>query len=352
MNVNGENYRAVWLENNTVKMIDQAKLPHEFSIKQCDTYQQTAEAISKMNVRGAPTIASTAAYGMAQAALTHKGLSKTSFWEHMDQAKKTFNSTRPLEPTISNAVERVYTESNKEELNIGDWKELAVKEAQEITEEYVLECMRIGEFGSELIKNGTSMLTHGNDGALATVDWGTALAPIRIAFKDSKKIFVVVDESRPLCQGSRLTSWELLQEKIPHVIISDTAAGFYMQKEKIDLCIMGADRVTSEGDVVNVIGTYEKAVLAKENDVPFYVAAPSAIIEMDTKSKNIDIEERPEEEVLFIKGKAKLKTEEVRIAPEKARALNPASDLTPAKYITGIITEKGIVKPKKLKTIF
>jgi S-methyl-5-thioribose-1-phosphate isomerase len=201
-------------------------------------------------------------------------------------------------------------------------------------------CYRIGKNGSPLIRNGYHVLTHCNAGALATVDFGTALAPIRVAHRAGKKLFVYVDETRPRLQGAKLTAWELLNEGIDHAIISDNAAGHYL-KDSVDLVIVGADRIARNGDFANKIGTYSKAVLAKENGIPFYVAAPISTFDMKIKDGNsIPIEERSEDEVLFLN--------ECRIAPKGSKALNPAFDVTPGRYVKGFITENGILKPREL----
>jgi methylthioribose-1-phosphate isomerase len=215
-----------------------------------------------------------------------------------------------------------------------------VKAADDYADSIVEMCYRIGENGSGLIKEGYRILTHCNAGALATVDFGTALAPIRVAHRAGKKLFVYVDETRPRLQGAKLTAWELVNEGIDHAVISDNAAGHYM-KNDVDIVIVGADRIARNGDFANKIGTYTKAVLAKENGVPFYVAAP--VSTFDTKIRGgaqITIEERSEDEVLFVDG--------CRVAPNGSRALNPAFDVTPAKYVTGFITEKGVFKPGRL----
>jgi S-methyl-5-thioribose-1-phosphate isomerase len=222
--------------------------------------------------------------------------------------------------------------------------------AQDIADQDEDACRNIGIHGEPLIKNNMKILTHCNAGWLAFVNWGTALAPVYESVRVGKKVFVWVDETRPRCQGSRLTAWELAQEGIPHTIIVDNAAGYYMQRGEIDLVIVGADRVAANGDVVNKIGTYEKAVLAKENGIPFYVAAPTTTFDLNCKSgKDVIIEERSADEVLYIQGYLynkndnKNKLGSVRIAPYKSKAKNPGFDITPAKYITKIITEKGLV---------
>jgi translation initiation factor eIF-2B subunit alpha/methylthioribose-1-phosphate isomerase len=215
-----------------------------------------------------------------------------------------------------------------------------VDSAKRYADDIIDKCRKIGENGAKLIKSGSKVLTHCNAGALATVDFGTALAPMRIAKRQGKRFFVFVDETRPRLQGANLTSWELMQEGIDHAIIADNAAGHYMKSE-VDLVIVGADRIASNGDTANKIGTYEKAVLAKENGIPFYVAAPISTFDPRISSeKGIPIEERSQKEVLRIGSQS--------IGPKGAKALNPAFDVTPARYITGLITESGIIKPSRV----
>jgi translation initiation factor eIF-2B subunit alpha/methylthioribose-1-phosphate isomerase len=342
-------FRTVWMEDKIVKMIDQPKLPHKFEIYSSYDHRQTADAIKNMTVRGAPAIGATAAYGMAQACLE---ASDKNFDEYVKKASETLRKTRPTAYNLFWAVDRILKVIEKGK-SVKEKRKLAVKEANKIADEDVETCKKIGEHGSKLIKDGYRILTHCNAGALATVDYGTALAPIRFAHNEGKKIFVFVDETRPRCQGSKLTAWELLQEGISHAIIADNAAGYYMQKGEIDICIVGADRVTADGSVANKIGTYEKAVLAKENGIPFYVAFPTSTVDIDIKSgKDIPIEERSEEEVTHISGFTEGDIKKVRIAPEGSHAKNPAFDVTPAKYITKFITEKGIINPRDLKNLF
>jgi translation initiation factor eIF-2B subunit alpha/methylthioribose-1-phosphate isomerase len=342
-------FRTVWMEGSIVKMIDQPKLPHKFEVYSSYNHKQTAEAIKRMVVRGAPAIGVTAAYGLAQACLE---ASEDEFDEYVRKAAQTLKNTRPTAQNLFWAIDRVLNAMEKGS-SVMEKRELALKEANKIAEEDVETCRKIGEHGKKLIKDGDRILTHCNAGALATVDYGTALAPIRFAHYEGKKIFVLVDETRPRCQGSRLTAWELLQEGIDHAIIVDNAAGYYMQKGDVDICIVGADRVAADGSVANKIGTYEKAVLAKENGIPFYVAVPTSTIDLNIKSgKDIPIEERKEEEVTHMWGNLEGKLKKIRISPEGSGAFNPAFDVTPAKYITGLITERGIISPNKVKDLF
>jgi len=342
-------FRTVWMEGKTVKIIDQPKLPHKFEIYNSYDHKQTADAIKTMIVRGAPAIGATAAFGMAQACLE---ASEKKFDEYIMKASEILSRTRPTAYNLFWAIDRML-EVIERGYYINEKRDLAKEEAKRIADEDVETCKQIGKFGNELIKEGYRILTHCNAGALATVDFGTALAPIRFANYEKKKIFIFVDETRPRCQGARLTAWELLQEEIPHSIIVDNAAGHYMKNREIDICIVGADRVSADGSVANKIGTYEKAVLAKENKIPFYVAVPTSTIDISLESgKDIPIEERHEEEVTNMWGFSEGKLNKVRIAPKDSHAKNPAFDVTPAKYITGFITEKGIINPRDLKNLF
>jgi translation initiation factor eIF-2B subunit alpha/methylthioribose-1-phosphate isomerase len=337
-----ENYRTVWFEEDSgiIKMIHQNKLPHKFEIIELKNHQKTAHAIKTMIVRGAPAIGVTAGFGIAQACMESP---KTEFEKYLITASELLKSTRPTAVDLFYVVDRILNKI-KDSNFINDKNkaaEIAVSESQKIACENVDACKKIGEFGNELIKGGDRILTHCNAGALGCVDWGTALAPMRIAKYEGKEIFVFVDETRPRFQGVKLTAWELLNEEIEHRIIADNAAGYFMQKKEVDLCIVGTDRVTAKGDVANKIGTYEKAVCAYENNIPFYVAAPLSTIDFNIQNgSEIPIEERSEDEILVINGK--------RIAPPGSHALNPAFDVTPVKYVTGIITEKGIFKPGEI----
>lgn len=310
--------RALWMENGVVKAIDQRLLPNEFRIVTIRTVKEMADAISDMTIRGAPSIGAAAAYGMALAWLKKEDLTKASV---------TLINTRPTAHDLSYAV-NLMLEKCDEDL---------VEAADSYSDGIVEMCRRIGENGARLIKNGYRILTHCNAGALATVDFGTALAPIRVAHSQGKRVFVYVDETRPRLQGAKLTAWELVNEGIEHAIISDNAAGHYM-KGSVDIVIVGADRIAKNGDFANKIGTYTKAVLAKENWVPFYVAAPVSTFDPSIRTgKEIPIEERSEDEVLYIG--------DCRIAPKGSKALNPSFDVTPARYVKGFITEKGIFRP-------
>lgn len=330
MLVNNQQYRTVWIEGNVVKLINQPLLPHKFEIYDCKDYKETAEAIKTMVVRGAGAIGATAGYAMAQAFLAE---------EDPKKAAEVIKSTRPTAQNLFYAVNKVLKAKDKEE---------AIKIAEEIANEDSEACKLIGKNGEALIENNHKILTHCNAGWLAFVDWGSALSPIYKAKRNGKNVFVFVDETRPRLQGARLTAWELANEDIPHAIIADNSSGYYMKKGEVDMVIVGSDRIAINGDVANKIGTYEKAVLAKENNIPFYVAAPTSTIDFDCESGDkIPIEERDENEVLFVMGEKDGKITKVRASNPTSKAKNPAFDVTPAKYISGIITEKGIVKANK-----
>jgi translation initiation factor eIF-2B subunit alpha/methylthioribose-1-phosphate isomerase len=334
MRINGKEYRSVWMDSSKVIMIDQRLLPHKFKLFACEDYVQTAYAIKDMVIRGAPAIGAAACYGMAQGALTGE----------LAKAEAVLSKARPTAHDLFDAI-KYFKESYTTKK---DPKEIADTYADASAER----CKKIGEIGEKLIKNDARVLTHCNAGALACVDYGTALAPIRLAHKNGKKVFVWVDETRPRCQGAKLTAFEMVQEGIPHAVIADNAAGHFMQRGEVDLCIVGADRVSLNGDIANKIGTYEKAVLAKENGIPFYVAAPFSTIDFGCKEGgDIPIEERGEDEVLYAEGLCESEIARVRIAPQGAKARNPAFDVTPARYITSIITEKGIFKPGEVKRL-
>ncbi|MEE9150217.1 MAG: S-methyl-5-thioribose-1-phosphate isomerase [Thermoplasmata archaeon] len=319
--------RSVWMEGKEIKFIDQRALPHKLEIFSAKDVREVAFAIKDMVVRGAPAIGVTAAFGMSQAKMLGMDL---------NEAAKMLRATRPTAQDLFTAVDYILRKIEEG----GDPK----KGAEEYVENIIDKCRKIGEHGVTLIKPNQKILTHCNAGALATVDFGTALAPIRSAHRKGKEIFVFVDETRPRLQGARLTAWELWNEGIPHALIVDNAAGHFMQKKEIDLVIVGADRIAKNGDFANKIGTYEKGVLAKENDIPFYVAAPITTFDFSLENGNkIPIEERAEEEVLTLAYE--------RLAPVKTRARNPAFDVTPEKYVTGYITEEGVLKAEDIPNL-
>ena len=327
-NINGrtEDIRAVWFEDGKVTMIDQRELPDKVTIVSFKDYRDVAEAIRNMTTRGAPSIGATAAYGMCLAAING---------DDIEQAAKDIKAARPTANDLFYAVDYMLDDLSKGKDPIGS--------ADAYAQSMVDKCIKIGEYGGELIKDGYRLMTHCNAGALATVDVGTALAPMRKAHGDGKDFFVYVSETRPRLQGMQLTAWELLQEGIDHAIIPDGSSGHFIRKG-VDMIIVGADRIAANGDFANKIGTFEKAVLAKEFNVPFYVAAPISTFDFNTKTgEDIVIEDRSEEEVTMVKG--------VRIAPIGCKALNPSFDMTPARYVTGFITEKGILKPSDISKV-
>jgi len=316
MKIDGKEYRALWFEDKVVKFIDQRKLPYSFEIYNAKTVDDIAFAIKEMVVRGAPAIGAAAAYGMA--------LGK----KDVKQSAEKIRATRPTAYDLFYAVDYMINKINN---GVNEFEA-----AKTYTEDIIEQCRKIGENGEKIIKNNTNILTHCNAGALATVDYGTALAPLRLAHKNGKKIFVYADETRPRLQGL-LTAWELKQEGIKHSLIVDNAAGFFMKNKQIDMVIVGADRIADNGDFANKIGTYEKAVLAKENNIPFYVAAPISTFDKKIKDgSQIVIEERNKSELTEVNKKT--------IMPDWVEVKNPAFDVTPHKFVTGYITEKGIIK--------
>lgn len=341
MRVLDKHYRTVWMEGNSVFLIEQNLLPFDFKIFEAKTYQDTCRAIKTMIVRGAGAIGATAGFAMAQAIGAAPTEGKRAF---IEKAKREIEATRPTAQNLFYAVNRVFAAKE------------ARAEAQAIADEDAAGCKQIGEIGSKLIKDGDTIETHCNAGWLAFVDYGSALSPIYVASGQGKKIIVYVDETRPRGQGARLTAWELKNENIPHVILPDNAGAYYMSQGKINLMIVGADRIAANGDVANKIGTLEKAIAAKEYGVPFYVAAPTSTFDLNCNSgEDIPIEERNADEVLYQTGTTPNgKLEKILVCSPGSAAVNPAFDVTPAKYITGIITEKGIVKPAvaDIKRIF
>ena len=358
MKIKGQNYRTIWFEEKTseVKIIDQTKLPHKFVVKRLNNLEDSVKAIKTMEVRGAPLIGGTAAYGICLA------LKNNPSNENLKFASTKLIQSRPTAINLKWAVNKMNSElknvSEKERYLFG------IKKAKEICDEDVSFCRKIGEFGKKIIedclkknnKKEINILTHCNAGWLATIDWGTATSPIYHAFKDGIKIHVWVDETRPRNQGSSITSYELNEEGIPNTIIADNTGGLLMQKGMVDLCITGTDRVTANGDVTNKIGTYLKALAANDNNIPFYVALPSSTIDWSTTEfTNIPIEERSSEELSHIEGiDDNNEVKRVRIYPEKSKSLNLAFDITPAKYITSLITERGVCEASNegLKKLF
>lgn len=336
---------------NEVVLIEQRLLPHEFQLVRTRDFKQTAAAIRDMIVRGAPAIAATAAYGLAQGARAFRGRSLSAFAGHLRKVYETIEAARPTAVDPVNAMNLVLGEMRTGE-DVATQQVLALAAAEEFAGQSVRECEAIGKHGAKLIRNGANILTHCNAGWLACVDIGTATAPMYAAQAAGRKFHVFCDETRPRCQGASLTAWELAQQGVPHHVIADNAAGHLMQRGEIDLVIVGSDRTLGRtGDAANKIGTYTKAVLAKRHGIPFYVAIPLSTIDWNLKSGfDIPIEERHEAEVLGAWGVAARngKRQYVRIANPNSPARNPGFDVTPAELITGIITPLGIFKPGEL----
>ena len=357
MRIEGKNYKTIWFDQNSknVKIIDQTKLPHEFIIKDLETVDDAINAIKVMEVRGAPLIGATAAFGIVLAIKENNDL---------NFIKKSAEDLVKARPTAINLQWAVHRMNNKISMikseNLFD---VALKEAELICGEDETFCEEIGKNGLKLIeeiynkkKSTINILTHCNAGWLATINWGTATSPIYHAHKKGIPIHIWVDETRPRNQGANLTSYELNEEEIPNTIIADNTGGILMQRGQVDMCIVGTDRTLSNGDVCNKIGTYLKALAANDNNIPFYVALPSSTIDWNLKnSKDIPIEERDPNELSHIDGIIGDKTVEgIQIYPKKSKALNLAFDVTPAKYVTALITERGICEASEdgLKRLF
>ena len=343
MKIEGKEYRTIWFEKNVVKIIDQTKLPHKFIIKELKTVKDAVNAIKTMEVRGAPLIGGTAAYGIALTVQENKDP------EFIQNSAKELIQSRPTAINLKWAVDRMMKKLSG--INSDQILNIALAEAKEICDEDEKFCENIGINGLKIIeeiynkkKDTVNILTHCNAGWLATINWGTATSPIYHAHKKGIPVHVWVDETRPRNQGANLTSYELNEEEIPNTIIADNTGGILMQRGEVDMCIVGTDRTLSNGDVCNKIGTYLKALAAHDNNVPFYVALPSSTIDWNIKdSKDIPIEERNSEELSYVEGiDENNEIKKVLIYPNKSKAMNLAFDVTPAKYITGLITEKGI----------
>lgn len=352
-------YRTVTFDSgrNAVLLIEQRLLPHDFQIIATRDFRETARAITEMIVRGAPAIAATAAYGLAQGARAFRGRAMAKFSKHLETVYQTLKAARPTAIDPVNAMNRVRAIMSAGE-SVAEQQALALAAAEEFANEDVRHCQEIGRRGARLIRSGMRLLTHCNAGWLACVDVGTATAPMYAAQSSGKKFHVFCDETRPRSQGATLTAWELAQEGIAHEVIADSAGGHLMQRGEVDLVIVGSDRTLGRtGEVANKIGTYTKAVLAKRHGIPFYVAIPLSTIDWNLRRGfDIPIEERHESEVLGASGVAeapssKLKgqrREYVRVANPTSGARNPGFDVTPAELVTGIITPIGIFKPGDL----
>ena len=355
MKIQNKEYRTIWYEENVVKIIDQTKLPHQFIIKDLKTVKDAINAIKVMEVRGAPLIGGTAAYGMALA------VQENNDPDFIKKSSEELIESRPTAINLKWAVDRMMKKLSG--INSGQILDIALNEAKEICDEDEKFCENIGLNGLKIIeeiynktKKKVNILTHCNAGWLATINWGTATSPIYHAHQKGIPVHVWVDETRPRNQGANLTSYELNEENIPNTIIADNTGGILMQRGDVDMCIVGTDRTLSNGDVCNKIGTYLKALAAHDNNVPFYVALPSSTIDWKIKErKDIPIEERNSEELSHIEGVDKNnEIKKILIYPKKSKAMNLAFDVTPAKYVTGLITEKGICEASSdaLKKMF
>ncbi len=355
MKIEGKSYKTIWFENNFVKIIDQTKLPHQFVIKDLKNVNDAINAIKTMEVRGAPLIGATAAYGLVLSIIEKNDLS------FLKKSSEELIASRPTAINLKWAVDRMIKKLSG--VNDKDILKIALDEAKAITEEDEKFCKNIGLNGLKIIediaykkKDTVNILTHCNAGWLATIDWGTATSPIYHAHQKGIKLHVWVDETRPRNQGANLTSYELNEEGISNTVITDNAGGILMQRGQVDMCIVGTDRTLSNGDVCNKIGTYLKALSAKDNNVPFYVALPSSTIDWNIKDhKQIPIEERNSEELSHVEGiDENNQIKKIRIYPQKSKSLNLAFDVTPAKLVTSLITERGICEAseKGLKGLF
>ncbi len=337
--------KTIELKDGKVLILDQSKLPFDVRYIECTNYQMVAEAIRNLNIRGAPAIGIASAMGIALGAQDIKDDSFKDFIDKILPIMETMLATRPTAVNIRWAVQKMKKLLNSHfETPVSVLKEMLIEEATKILEDDIEVNKAIGRYGAEFIRDGDTILTHCNAGRLATGGYGTATAPMLIAKEQGKKIQVIADETRPVLQGARITTWELMQADIPVTLITDNAAGALMKNGIIDLAIVGTDRTTKSGDVANKIGTYTVAVLCKENKLPFYVSAPLSSIDFSIDSGElIPIEERPTDEVTTIGGQ--------RIAPDGINVINRAFDVTPAKYITAFFTEKGAFLPRDIKKL-
>ena len=334
--------RTIEWHDGKVITIDQTKLPHESVTLEMQTCKEIAEAIKTMKIRGAPLLGAAAAYALALTAYHSEAKNTRELIEDLEEAAETIRATRPTAVNLFWAIDQILKKTKEFKGNAQDLTSFVIKEAQKIAEDDVQANRKIGKHGATLIKKGDTILTHCNAGALATCDFGTALGVVRTAWTQGKRIKVFATETRPLLQGARLTTYELKSEGIPVTLITDNMVGFVMQKGLIDKVIVGADRIVQDA-VINKIGTFTVAVLAKEHKIPFYVAAPMSTLDLTRKSSDVVIEERKPEEITHIGGQ--------RIATEGVNVMNPAFDVTPLKYVTAIITETGILYKREFRKL-
>lgn len=328
--------KAIEWVSGKIRLLDQTRLPWEEVFLELEDYREVAQAIKEMRIRGAPAIGIAAAYGVALGAQGIEAASKGELLAKLGTVSETLSATRPTAVNLFKALERMNRVAEAGE-DVAGIRAALLAEAQKLEAENEEANRKLSSYGAELIKDGFTILTHCNTGALATAGYGTALGVIKAAKEQGKNIQVFVSETRPLLQGARLTTWELAQEAIPFTLVTDTMTGHFLSRRRIDCVIVGADRIASNGDVANKIGTYNIAVLAMENGLPFYVAAPTSTIDLSLSSGDeIPIEERRAEEVTHVEG--------VPIAPMGVAVENPAFDITPHYYISAIITERGVIR--------
>lgn len=334
-----ESFQTVWWEDGAVCLIDQRLLPREMAVARCTSLDEVVRAIRTMQVRGAPAIGCTAAFGMALVAHRSRTTSTAALLTELAEAKQALDAARPTAVNLSWATERMLDLARRRrELQPDELRQALLDEACAIHAEDLAMCHAIGRHGAPLIPARGHVLTHCNAGGLATAGYGTALAPIRTAHERGRPVHVYVDETRPFLQGARLTAWELQQAGVPLTLITDNMAGYFMRRGEVDCVIVGADRIVANGDVANKIGTYSLAVLARAHGIPFYVAAPSSTVDFGRATGDaIPIEQRDPSEVTTLAG--------VPVAPEGVAAAHPAFDVTPHELVTAIITERGVVSP-------
>jgi len=339
--------RTVAWHQGKVRMIDQRLLPHELKVVEFEDYRDVARAIKDMYVRGAPAIGAAAAFGLALGARQSSATTRETLLSELQQVTDDLRATRPTAVNLSWALDRLLNHVRAladQNATADAIREALLKEAQTLADEDVAVNRRMGAHGATLIEDGDNILTHCNAGALATVDYGTVLGVVRAAWEQGKQIHVWVDETRPRLQGARLTTWELMRDRIPCTLIADNAAGHLMRTRQVDIVLFGADRVAANGDVANKIGSYKLAVLARENGIPCYSVSPTSTVDLSLPTgDDIPIEERSRCEVTHCFGQP--------VAPQGVPVYNPAFDVTPHRYLTGIITENGIVYPPMARNL-
>ncbi len=331
--------RTIFWDDGAVKLIDQTLLPDEFKIITCKNVEELADAIKRLAVRGAPALEAAGGYGIALACFERDFKDVEEMKEHLKRRAELLASTRPTAVNLFYGIERVLKKALSGS-DVEEVRKLALEEAERIAKEDIQRNKLIGKHGAKLLEDGDTVLTYCNTGRLATVDWGTALGVIRSAVEEGKRIKVIVCETRPLNQGSRLTCWELMRDGIDVTLIADNMVGIVMQRGMVDKVIVGADRIVRDA-VFNKIGTYTVAIVAKEHRIPFYVAAPLTTFDWERTMNEVVIEERSKDELIY----CNIKCRRSLIAPKDVKVFNPAFDATPLKYVTALITEKGVIYP-------